>query len=127
MPDKSYELCGVRVLECAAEGPQPRSDRDAVEIIGSALREGAVLVVIPAVRLGDDFFRLKTRVAGEIVQKFVTYRRGLVIVGDISGYVSESEALRDFVYECNRGSRIWFVEDMKALEARLAREFSARQ
>jgi hypothetical protein len=40
----------------------------------SAAREHVVCLIVPPVdRLGDDFFRLKTRIAGEIIQKFVTY------------------------------------------------------
>ncbi len=34
-------------------------------------------VLIPVECFDDDFFRLKTRIAGEIIQKFVNYRRKL--------------------------------------------------
>lgn len=72
----------MRVLECAREGKKLRNDRDAVELIGEALGIGARVVVIPVERFEADFFRLRTRIAGEIVQKIVQYRRRLVIVGD---------------------------------------------
>jgi hypothetical protein len=42
------------------------------------------LVIIPAQRLDPDFFRLRTGVAGEFVQKFVTYRLRLAVVGNVS-------------------------------------------
>ena len=71
-------------------------------------------------RLGDDFFRLKTRIAGEILGKLTTYRMRVAIVGDISSYVAESDSLRDFVYESNRGLQIWFVKDREELTNRLA-------
>ncbi len=67
----SYNLHGTQILVCAEK---LRSDRDAVDLIGEALENGASLIVIPVVRLDDDFFRLKTRVAGEMLQKFVNYR-----------------------------------------------------
>lgn len=120
MPDKFYELHSTRVFECAGEGPEPKNDRDATELISAAWEHRATLVVIPVARLSEDFFRLKTGVAGEILQKFVQYRLRVAIVGDISREVGASEALRDFVYECNRGPHIWFAANPDDLATRLA-------
>jgi hypothetical protein len=122
MPSIFYNLHGVRVLECAPDGNKTRSDRDAIELIGEALGNGAGLVAIPAEQFDDDFFRLSTRIAGEIIQKFVTYRLRLAIIGDISRHVGESSALRDFVYESNRGDHVWFVANLEELAHRLERE-----
>ena len=55
----------------------------------------------------EDFFKLSTRIAGEVLQKFVNYRLKMAIVGDFSCY--ESKALRDFIYESNRGKHFFFV------------------
>src|SRR5215472_9450641 len=115
MPDRSYEIHGVQILECAAEGAQLRSGGDAVELIAAARAHQARLVVVPAVRLGGDFFNLRTGIAGEIFQKFVNYRVRLVIAGDISRYVEESAALRDLVRESNRGDQVWFLAGIDEL------------
>jgi hypothetical protein len=120
MPNRFYELHCVRVLECAAEETRLKTDRDAVDLIGKALENRATVIVIPVECLDDDFFRLRTRVAGEIVQKFVNYRRRLVIVGDISRYLDESSALRAFVNEANRGKDVWFLATREELDDRLA-------
>lgn len=120
MPDRSYLLQGLRVFECASEGPLLRSERDAVDVVGAALSKRANLVVIPVARLADDLFSLRTRIAGEIIQKFVNYGLRLVIVGDIARHADASEALRDFVFETNRGRQVWFLPDMAELETRLA-------
>ena len=125
MPGKCYELHGVRVYECERDGARPRNDRDAVELVSEAWGHRAQLVVIPAGRLGDDFFDLKTRIAGEILQKFVTYHVRVAILGDISRYVAASSALRDFVYESNRGPHIWFVSTPEELSERLAQANSS--
>ena len=66
-------------------------------------------MAIPVSRLSPDFFQLKTRLAGEVIQKFVNYRMRLAMIGDISAWLAQSNALRDFVYESNRGTAIWFV------------------
>lgn len=75
--------------------------------------------MLPVRRLADEFFTLRTGVAGELVQKFVNYRLPVVVVGDISAHVARSIALRDFVTESNRGRQLWFVETMAELEERL--------
>src|SRR5580704_16797272 len=98
MPE-SYEFHGVRIMECAAEGAQLRTDRDATDLLSQAWAQRADLIVTPTGRLGEDFFRLSTRVAGEILQKFVNYRMRVAIAGDISRQIEESSALRGFVME----------------------------
>ena len=64
--------------------------------------------------LSEDFFRLSTGLAGEILQKFANYRMRLVIVGDFSGYTSKP--LQDFIRESNHGRMIGFCQsDEEAL------------
>ena len=55
-----------------------------------------------------------------MVQKFVTYRIRLVIVGPLPSSAQQSVAFAAFVRESNRGSQVWLVESMDALERRLA-------
>ena len=62
--------------------------------------------------LGEKFFNLKTKFAGELLQKFSNYRMSLVIVGDFTQYTSKS--LKDFIRECNRGNHIFFLPDIDA-------------
>lgn len=65
--------------------------------------------------LSESFFDLKTRLAGEILQKFINYRVKLAIVGDFSGYTSQS--LKDFIYESNKGKDIFFLSsEQEAVE-----------
>jgi len=118
---KFYELHGVRVLECVPDGTRLQTYNDAVDLVGKTFENRATLIVIPVECLGNEFFQLKTRIAGELIQKFVQYRRHLVIVGDISGFLAESSALRAFVAESNRGKEVWFLASRDELNDRLAR------
>lgn len=68
-------------------------------------------LVLPKSALAEDFFRLRTGLAGEILQKFINYYMKLAIIGDFSGYTSE--ALRDFIRESNRGKDIFFAATRK--------------
>ncbi|TDQ54232.1 DUF4180 domain-containing protein [Actinorugispora endophytica] len=120
MPDVLHDIHGTPVLVCAADGAPLRGERDATDLIGEAFHHGAAWVALPADRLSDDFFRLRTRVAGDVVQKFATYRLGLAVLGDISRHTDAGTALRDFVRESNRGRLLWFLPDLEALGERLA-------
>ncbi|HEY3610234.1 MAG TPA: DUF4180 domain-containing protein, partial [Pseudonocardiaceae bacterium] len=102
------------------DGDLVRNDRDAVDLMTLAWSHKAKLLVVPVSRLDPDFFVLRTGVAGEIVQKFVTYRLPLAILGDISAHLAASAALRAFVYEANRGKDMWFVADESELDGRLS-------
>jgi hypothetical protein len=110
----------VPVLVCAPTGEAISSERDVLDLIGDAGYQGAQWVVIPAGRFDEAFFQLSTRVAGEIIQKFVNYRLGIAVVGDISRHTTASSALRDFVRECNRGRQTWFLTDIEELRERLS-------
>ena len=67
--------------------------------------------------LCDEFFVLSTGVAGEILQKVVNYKMMLAIIGDFCEYTSEP--LKDFIYECNNGRHVYFVEDEDAAMVKL--------
>jgi len=125
MTSRSYELHGMRALECTPEGERLRTDRDAADLVGAAFEHHAALLVIRVESLDDDFFRLKTRVAGEIIQKLVNYRLRLAIIGDISQYLAESSSLQAFVIESNRGDQIWFLASLEEPDQRLAQAHRA--
>jgi len=103
-----------------ADGPLLRSGADALGLIYEEGAGEAEWIAVPAARLDPSFFTLSSGVAGEFVQKFANYGQRLAIVGDISGPVGESDALRDFVRESNRGRQVWFVADNDELARRLS-------
>jgi hypothetical protein len=56
--------------------------------------------------------------AGEILQKFSTYRVRLAVVGDISKYTSKS--LAQFIFESNNDRQVNFVNSTTEALARLS-------
>ena len=64
-------------------------------------------LIVNSKNLPEGFFDLKTKLAGEMLQKFSNYKVKLAIVGDFGNI--ESKALADFIRECNRGRQIFFV------------------
>jgi hypothetical protein len=65
----------------------------------------------------EEFFRLSSGIAGEVLQKFINYRTKLAIIGDFSRYTSKP--LHDFIYECNKGKDIFFVDNLDQAVERL--------
>lgn len=118
MADVVQERAGVPVLVCDPDGPPVATVQDALDLVGAAFL-GAEAVAVPASRLGDEFFSLGSRLAGEVMQKFVNYRLRLVVLGDISRHLATSSALRALVHESNRADHVWFLPDIEALDARL--------
>lgn len=90
----------------------PGSDRindpqDILDIMAEAGYNQSTALIIHEENLPDGFFDLKTKIAGEILQKFSNYRMKLAIIGDFSNI--ESKSLRDFIRESNRTGIISFT------------------
>ena len=86
---------GLYIYEFAAIGSILSSASD---ILSEVFNAGGNFVVMPVVRLDPRFFQLSTGVAGEIMQKFVSYGVRLAVIGDISSSTAASKPLRDLVY-----------------------------
>jgi uncharacterized protein DUF4180 len=119
MPDVVQTRHGATVLMCDPDGPLIGDEQSAVDLIGTLWGQDVQWLALPVSRLAEDFFRLRTRVAGAVVQKFQQYGFRVVVVGDIADHVAASTALRDFVYESNNGRQLWFVADEAELDERL--------
>jgi len=98
---------GIEIAEVISEGILFNTPQDALNVLANCSYQGAQGIIIKEINLTPEFFDLKTRLAGEILQKFSTYNSRLAIVGDFSKY--QSKSLRDFIYESNKMKRINFV------------------
>jgi hypothetical protein len=86
--------------------------QSALDIVATVSFEaGCNRIILSKSAVGEDFFDLRTRLAGEILQKFINYQVKIAIVGDFSVYSSKS--LKDFIYESNKGKDIFFLSNEK--------------
>ena len=116
---RTEHLNGVNVLFLPDTGTPLGSPQSALDVIGDTYGLDIDMIAIPADRLDADFFRLRTRMAGEFMQKLQNYRLRLAILGDISSAIAASDALRDFVYETNKIGHHLFVVDEEELAAKV--------
>ncbi len=90
---------------------------DLLDIMANASYNGNTGLIVHSVTLGNDFFDLRTGLAGEILQKFSNYRTRLAIIGDFTNI--KSKALRDFIRESNTRRTVNFVGSLQEAIERL--------
>lgn len=114
---KFIEANGFTIAEVISDGVVIHTTQDALDLIANAGYEGASYVILRENSFKPAFFDLKTGMAGEVLQKFTNYRMGIAIVGDFNNI--ESESLKAFITECNRGRQVAFVPDRDAALTKL--------
>lgn len=80
---------------------------------------GCDRIILNKSAICEEFFDLKTKLAGEVLQKFINYYIKIAIIGDFSIYSSKS--LHDFIYESNQGRDIFFLPDEKTAIEKLSK------
>lgn len=113
------EFTHTTLAELTDETVVIRTVQDAVDLLGNCRYQGADGIILHQHQLAPDFFDLKTGLAGEILQKFSNYGMAVAIAGDFSAF--DSNSLRDFIYESNKGRQVNFVASREAAFAALAR------
>ena len=107
-------------LVVAVGDPPLQNVRDATDLIGQALAEGASLIAIAVEALDPSFFDLRSGFAGEVLQKAANYHLKFAVIGDVSAHTAASNAFHDLVVESERSRSYFFVPDLDTLESRLA-------
>ena len=109
---ETHRIGQAKVAEIQAEGLVLTSVEDGLSLLGDLYYQGFDKIILHEENIVPEFFDLKTKLAGEVLQKFVQYRMPLAVVGDFSKYASKS--LRDFIYECNQGRQVNFVQELSS-------------
>lgn len=106
----THNIDNTKVAEIITDKIILKSTEDGLDLLGNLSYQGFDKIIIHKENIIPDFFDLKTRIAGDILQKFVQYQMPLIIVGDFSEYNSKS--LSAFIFECNKGKHINFIRDL---------------
>lgn len=109
---ETHRIGQAKVAEIQAEGLVLTSVEDGLSLLGDLYYQGFDKIILHEENIVPEFFDLKTKLAGEVLQKFVQYRMPLAVVGDFSKCTSKS--LRDFIYECNQGRQVNFVQELSS-------------
>lgn len=82
--------------------------QDALDLIADCDYNYSKKIILSREHIISDFYDLKTKLAGEILQKFTNYGVEVAIIGDFSQVTSKS--LNDFIYECNMSRKVNFLK-----------------
>lgn len=104
---QSHHINDIKIAEVISDEIIIQSAQDGLDLMGNIYYQGFDKVIIYEKNITPGFFDLKTKIAGEILQKFSNYRIGLAIVGDFSKY--ESKSMKDFIFESNTTKHVNFV------------------
>ena len=110
MKVETHTINDIRIAEIVSEELVLKTAEDGLDLMGNLYYQGFDKVILHGKNITPEFFDLKTGLAGEVLQKFSTYRIRLAIVGDFLAYPSKS--LRDFIYESNKGRQVNFVSTL---------------
>lgn len=99
---------GTVIAEIAEEGLVMRDAQDFLEIAANSPSRN---IIIHKENILPEFFDLKTRIAGDVLQKASNYRIRIGIVGNFKDVSSKS--LRDFMYESNMHEEVLFKESVE--------------
>ena len=98
----------IKIAEIISDEIILTNTEDGLELLGNLYYQGFDKIILHEKNIIPEFFNLKTKIAGDILQKFTQYQMPLTIVGDFSKYTSKS--LVDFIYESNKGRQIIFLK-----------------
>jgi alpha/beta hydrolase len=107
MEIKIHTIDNRKIAEIISDDIVLQTVEDAVDLIGNMSYQGFDKLIIHEENIIPDFFELKNKIAGNILQKFSQYSMPLAIIGDFEKY--ESKSLNDFIFESNKGKQINFV------------------
>ena len=109
MTERRFTECGIDIV---------RVD-DALELVTACIEQETGRVLIDAARLPDEFFDLKTRFAGEFIQKLQNYRVKTAIV--VQADADHGERFAEFVREARTGGGFRVFDDRAGAEEWLSR------
>ncbi|AJC19471.1 DUF4180 domain-containing protein [Pandoraea pulmonicola] len=117
MPHRIETVDRKRILIWEAPAGTLASEADVSQLLAAAWENDVDWVAVETATLHDNFFRLETRLAGDVLQKMVNYGVKLTVVGDITPWLERSNAFRAFVAEANRQRPPGFVASLDSLLA----------
>ena len=125
LEEKNQKIAEIKSDEIVIKTPQ-----DALDVMADASYYEARSLILREKNLSPEFFDLRTRVAGEILQKFSNYMVKIAIIGEFEKYKSES--LKAFIRESNKGKQNFLFQigkqpSQKSLDSKIILKKRLRQ
>jgi len=96
-------------IEVLAGGIPLETDQDAINLVAACIENRADRILIHEGVLSENFFKLRTGIAGVFMQKFENYDIKAAIV--VGASLIRGSSFVDMMSEVNRGERIRFFSE----------------
>ncbi|PRD47728.1 DUF4180 domain-containing protein [Sphingobacterium haloxyli] len=102
-----HQKNNIQIAEIISDEIIIHDTETALDLLGNIYYQGFDKVILHEKNITPSFFDLKTKVAGDILQKFAQYRMPIAIIGAFSKY--QSNSLNEFIYETNKTGYNYFA------------------
>lgn len=92
----------IKYIEFISESWKLSSEQDVVDCISICMENDVYTIMFPSNVLSEDFFKLKTRLAGMALQKFINYHVKIAVI--IEGEESYNDRFKEMIMEANKGN-----------------------
>lgn len=114
MQFKVVEKANERYIECISAETPLRTEQDALDLIAVCGENDTNHLIIHAGALSDDFFSLKTGVAGQMLQKFINYQVKTAVI--VANEQLIKGKFREMLAESNKGNNFRVFNRMTEAE-----------
>lgn len=108
------EIKNKKYIELISTSCPLSTENDAVDLVALCGENDTNLLMIHYAALSQDFFKLKTRVAGNILQKFINYNIKAAAV--IPNEIIQKGRFREMAIETNKGNHFRMYESKEEAE-----------
>lgn len=112
-----HEQDGDKIAEVIADQVLISTAEEGLQILVDLYYQDFDRMILHEKNISDEFFDLRSKLAGEILQKFSNFRVRLAVVGDFGKYPGQS--IKDFIFESNKGRQINFMTSLAEAKDRL--------
>jgi PadR family transcriptional regulator, regulatory protein AphA len=102
MKYKLIERNNKKYIECNSAETLLRSEQDALDLIIACSENNTHLLMLHSEVLSDDFFKLRTGLAGQVLQKFINYQVKVAVV--LTSEQKIKGKFKELIAESNRGN-----------------------
>lgn len=96
------EINGKKYIECASAETPICTEQNVLDLIAACFENNTNLLLIEAQALADDFFKLRTGLAGGVLQKFINYNIKVAVV--MTDQQRVKGKFKEFITEANKGN-----------------------
>jgi DNA-binding PadR family transcriptional regulator len=108
------EAGGQKYIECLSGESKIESQKEALELVAICGEHNTRRLMLHQENLPDEFFQLRTGIAGDILQKLTNYRIKTAAI--ISPELVDQGRFREMALEANRGQSFRIFDNVKEAE-----------